>query len=44
MAEHKQGEMEITDQTNTFNGFIKFTTWSVVAIIILLVFMAIFIT
>lgn len=42
MAEHKNGEMDITTQTETFNGFMKFTTWSVVVILGVLVFLAIF--
>ena len=35
MAEHKHGEMDITVQTKTFDGFINFTTRFVVACIIL---------
>lgn len=42
MAEdHKHGEMEIHDQEKTFNGFIKATTYSVVAIFVVLVVIAI---
>ncbi|MEX0348808.1 MAG: aa3-type cytochrome c oxidase subunit IV [Paracoccaceae bacterium] len=44
MAEHKHGEMDIKDQISTFDGFIKFTTWSVVAILGVLVFLAVFAT
>jgi len=44
MAEHKHGEMDITVQTETFNGFVKFVTWSVVVLIGIAVFMAIFTT
>lgn len=42
MAEHKHGEMDIKTQTDTFNGFMKFTTWSVVLILLFLVFLAVF--
>ena len=42
MAEHKHGEMDITVQTKTFNGFIKATTWCVVAIAFLCLFLAVF--
>jgi hypothetical protein len=42
MADHKHGEMDITTQVDTFNGFMKFTTWAVVFILALFVFMAIF--
>lgn len=40
MAEHKHGEMDIDVQEKTFDGFIKVVTWTVVAIIITLIFMA----
>jgi hypothetical protein len=42
MAEHKHGEMDIKVQTQTFDGFMKFTTWTVVVIIGVLLFLAIF--
>ncbi len=42
MADHKHGEMDITVQTKTFEGFIKFTTWCVVAIALLCLFLAVF--
>ncbi|SFU03864.1 aa3-type cytochrome c oxidase subunit IV [Sedimentitalea nanhaiensis] len=42
MAEYKHGEMDITAQTKTFDGFMKFTAWSVVVILAVLVFLAIF--
>ncbi|MEO1732272.1 MAG: aa3-type cytochrome c oxidase subunit IV [Pseudomonadota bacterium] len=44
MAEHKHGEMDITVQERTFEGFMKATTYTVVGILILLVLMAIFIS
>ena len=42
MSDHKHGDMDIKSHEETFNGFIKFVTWSVVLILILLVFLAIF--
>lgn len=42
MAEHKHGEMDITVQTETFDGFMKYVTWMVVAIIVILLFMMVF--
>lgn len=42
MAEYKHGEMNIDVQTKTFNGFIKATTWCVVAIALLCLFLAVF--
>lgn len=44
MAEHKHGEMDTTVQTETFDGFVKFVTWSVIVILAIVVFMAIFIS
>jgi len=40
MAEHKHGEMDSSVHEKTFDGFVKFTTWSVVAIIAFLIFLA----
>ena len=44
MADHKHGDMDIKVQEQTFEGFVRFVAWSVVAILVLLVLMAIFIT
>lgn len=44
MADHKHGEMDITVQTETFDNFIAYTKWSVIALTVLAVFMAIFLT
>ena len=44
MAEYRHGEMDTTAQEKTFDGFMKFTTWSVVIILVLLIGMAIFIS
>ena len=41
MAEHKQGEMDITVQEKTFDGFIKFTVRTTVVIIVALILLAI---
>ena len=40
MAEHKHGEMDITVQKKTFDGFINAVKWSVIAIIATLIFIA----
>lgn len=42
MADHKHGEMDITVQEETFNGFIKATIRVVVVCIAVLIFLAIF--
>jgi aa3 type cytochrome c oxidase subunit IV len=42
MADHKHGEMDITTQTATFNGFIGFTKKFVIAFVVLMVFLVIF--
>ncbi|SLN66155.1 Cytochrome c oxidase subunit 4 [Roseovarius albus] len=41
MSEHTHGEMNTDVQENTFNGFVKATTYSCVAIILFLIFLAI---
>ena len=43
MAEYKHGEMDISANEKTFDGFMKWTTWSVIVILVILVGMAIFI-
>jgi hypothetical protein len=42
MAEHKHGEMNSETQKIGYDAFIKFGTWSIVVVIGILVFMAIF--
>lgn len=42
MAEHEHGSMDVSDQEKTFDGFVKFTTYSVVIILFTLIFLAIF--
>ncbi|MEL6566272.1 MAG: aa3-type cytochrome c oxidase subunit IV [Pseudomonadota bacterium] len=44
MAEHKQGEMDTKEHEKTFDGFMSFTTWTVIAILVVLVGMAVFIS
>lgn len=40
MADHKYGEMDITEQEKTYDGFIKFSVRTTIAIIVVLVFLA----
>lgn len=42
MEEHKHGEMDISVQEKTFEGFIKWSTWVAVISILVLIFLAIF--
>lgn len=42
MADYIHGEMDTKTQEKTFDGFMKFTTRAVIAIIGLFIFMAIF--
>lgn len=42
MAEHKHGEMDITVQEETFNGFIKATIRVTIVCIAVLIFLAVF--
>jgi hypothetical protein len=39
-TEHKHGSMDIRTQEKTFDGFVRMSTWAVVIIICILVFMA----
>jgi len=43
MAEHEHGSMDTKVQEETFDGFMAFTTKTVIAILVLLVLMAMFI-
>jgi hypothetical protein len=40
MAEHKHGEMDITVQEKTFEGFVKWVAWGTVVIIVSLILLA----
>jgi hypothetical protein len=42
MAEHKHGSMDITEHEKTYEGFIRWTVRIVVAIFVVLLFLAIF--
>ncbi|WP_299676207.1 aa3-type cytochrome c oxidase subunit IV [uncultured Roseobacter sp.] len=44
MAEHKHGDMDIETQEKTFDGFMQFTTRTVIVILAIIILMAIFIT
>lgn len=41
MGEYKHGDMDITVQKKTFDGFVNTVKWAVVAIIAVLIFIAI---
>ncbi|MEM8957553.1 MAG: aa3-type cytochrome c oxidase subunit IV [Pseudomonadota bacterium] len=40
MAEHKHGDMDIETQEKTFEGFMKFTVYACIGIIVFLLFLA----
>lgn len=42
MAEHKHGEMDITTQEKTFDGFVRWSRNVVIVVICVLLFLAIF--
>jgi len=42
MAEHKHGEMDVTAQEKTFEGFMRWVTNGAIVCILFLVFLAIF--
>lgn len=44
MADYKHGEMDTKVQEDTFNGFMAWTKWSVIVILVVLIGMAIFIS
>nr|WP_281285696.1 aa3-type cytochrome c oxidase subunit IV [Paracoccus marinus] len=39
-APHVHGDMDITAQQRGFAGFVRFATWNVVAIAVILIFLA----
>ncbi|MDE2648520.1 MAG: aa3-type cytochrome c oxidase subunit IV [Paracoccaceae bacterium] len=41
MAKHEHGSMDVKDHEKTFAGFVKFTTYSIILILISLVILAI---
>lgn len=41
MADHEHGSMDIKNHEKTFDGFVKFTTYAVIGILVFLVFLAI---
>jgi len=44
MADHKHGDMDVSEHEKTFEGFMSFTVWGTVILLVLIVLMAIFIT
>ncbi len=44
MAEHEHGSMNIDVQEKTFEGFMKWTVNTVIVILAVIIFMAIFLT
>ncbi|MCF6444374.1 aa3-type cytochrome c oxidase subunit IV [Nereida sp. MMG025] len=40
MDNHEHGKMDTKEQEKTFAGFVKFTTYSVIIILVALVFLA----
>lgn len=42
MADHKHGEMDVTEQDRTFDGFLRFWVYVFSAAIAILIFLALF--
>jgi len=42
MSDHEHGSMDVTEQTKTFEGFIRVSTWVACISIGILIFLAIF--
>ena len=40
VAHHEHGAMDVTDHQRTFDGFVRFMTWSAVLTILVLIFLA----
>lgn len=40
MAEHKHGSMDVREQEKTFEGFVRFSVWTVAISIGVLIFLA----
>ncbi len=40
MSDHKHGSMDTKEQEKTFDGFVRFTIWTVVVIIVALILLA----
>lgn len=40
MAEHKHGEMDVKDQEKSFEGFVRYSVWTIVVSIGILLFLA----
>ena len=40
MSDHKHGEMDISVQKKTFDGFIKTCVWTTVVVLLALIFLA----
>lgn len=44
MVDHKHGQMDISVQEKTFDGFMQWVKWSVIVILAVIILMALFIT
>ena len=42
MADHKHGEMNIKEHEKTFEGFVRATKYVVIAVLLVLIFLAMF--
>ena len=40
MADHEHGSMDVTEQEKTFEGFIRWSAYTTVLVVIVLVFLA----
>ena len=40
MADHEHGSMDVTEQEKTFEGFIRWSAYTIVLVVIVLVFLA----
>lgn len=40
MADHEHGSMDVKNHEKTFDGFVKFTTYTVIGILVFLILLA----
>ena len=40
MAEHEHGSMDVTEQEKVFAGFIKWSVYTIILVVIILIFLA----
>ncbi len=42
MAKHEHGSMDIEEQEKTFDGFLRFSAWTAIVCILVVIFLAVY--